>query len=152
MGLEHCQRGYHWAQILWCHLGECNITFCDRHLGVMYQIVSSFERDCLKLAFLWKKNMKWKMIFGGTYLRGNCFAVERASYHQCSNPTTIVQQHDQGASLIYCPPSPKSAPPLILPPPPTPVLDLMDLIGPIGGPAFSSQTPLVAFGGWTTAK
>ncbi len=27
------------------------------------------------------------------------------------------------------------------------VLDLMDLIGPIGDPAFSSQTPLVAFGG-----
>ncbi len=27
------------------------------------------------------------------------------------------------------------------------VLDLMDLLGPIGGPAFSSQTPsLVAFG------
>ena len=28
--------------------------------------------------------------------------IERASYYQCTNPTIIVRQHDQGASMCIC--------------------------------------------------
>ncbi len=29
----------------------------------------------------------------------NVYFIERASYYQCANPTIIVRQHDQGASV-----------------------------------------------------
>ncbi len=35
-------------------------------------------------------------------LKGHMFNVQRVTHYQCTNPTIIVRQHDQGASRPIC--------------------------------------------------